>query len=313
MSARPRRGALRAARFAAMPTLLALLGGCGEVREIRHDQDGAVMMAVPAVAAFAMGEGETHPDQPTASPPGKPLKPYEILQARAGQGWGKLEPRTVRVAAFAIDRHEVTNARYRKFLDAISKSRDHGACHPDEPGDKDHTPRYWRDFNPLLADTGYARTAPFSARTFREDGKPVVGVDWYDAFAYAAWAGKRLPTEAEWELAARGSDGRGWPWGNEWQWGRANTGGERRGRDIPFGGQERDGYIYPAPVGSYPEGRSPFGLDDMAGNAAEWTSGGAIRGGSSASLPSGVRVTARELREPSYRAFTVGFRCAKDL
>jgi len=257
----------------------------------------------------------------------------------------------VALGSFAIDRHEVTNARYRRFLAWMKAENDHRFCHPDEPSHKDHTPRYWKDFNPLLNNDAYAATAPFGTESFQGDDAPVVGVDWFDAYAYAAWAGKRLPTEAEWELAARGTDGRRWPWGDLWEWGRANTGGEKRGRDIPgrrwekeFYGltyepgktRDKDGYIYPAPVGRHPRGRSPWGVDNMAGNVAEWCADWyaddayrtspaenptgprkgtlrVVRGGSSRNYPSGVRTTARQSREPFFRTFTLGFRCAKDL
>ncbi|MBI2899387.1 MAG: SUMF1/EgtB/PvdO family nonheme iron enzyme [Planctomycetes bacterium] len=251
-------------------------------------RDDAEMVIVPA-SEFTMGT-DPHPD----------------IEA-AGILADERPARRVKVKSFAIDRTEVTNARYRRFL----ASRDHSRCHPDEPKGKDHTPRYWREFNPLLRDANYARTAPFRRDTFTADDLPVVGVDWFDAYAYAAWAGKRLPTEAEWELAARGTDGRRWPWGNDWAWGRANIGGEKRG--------EKDGFIYVAPVGSFPGGRSPFGCLDMAGNAAEWcadwyTEGRerAVRGGSSQNLPSSVRCAKRFHYEPDFRTFTLGFRCAKD-
>lgn len=214
-------------------------------------------------------------------------------------------PASESVAAFSIDRTEVTNAEYRKFLSA---RKDHGLCHPDEPKDKDHTPRYWGRFNPLLDDPEYARTAPFSPETFTQDDAPVVGVDWFDAYAYAAWAGKRLPTEAEWELAAGGTEKRLWPWGNEWAWGKCNTGGDK------------DGYVYPAPVGRFPEGRSPYGCEDMAGNVAEWCADWYVegkqrvaRGGGSQNAPSSVRCASRVGFEPEYRTFTLGFRCARDL
>ncbi|MFV1994467.1 MAG: formylglycine-generating enzyme family protein [Verrucomicrobiales bacterium] len=283
-----------------------------DIEKIVREKDGSTMVMVPA-SEFTMGTSEAHPDLPE-EPLGNKLKPYEIPTARAVPEWRPANeaPRTVKVAAFAIDRYEVTNAQYRKFSDWISHSGEHGLCHPDEPEGKDHTPRYWRGFNPLLKDANYAQTAPFGMETFAADTKPVVGVDWFDAYSYAAWAGKRLPTEAEWELAARGTDGRRWPWGNEWQWGKANTGGEKRGKDVPSQGYERDGYIYSAPVGSYPQGRSPFGCDDMAGNAAEWCAERVVRGGSSRSLPSSVRSTASLIREPEFRTFTLGFRCAKD-
>jgi len=308
-----------------------------EVRRITHKKDGSVMVVIPATE-FLMGTGDAHPDLSEKPLGEKPLRPYEVLLVRADPAWRHADERParkVKLRRFAIDRYEVTNAQYRRFLDWISRTGDHSLCHPDEPKGKDHTPRYWRNYNPLLKDPEYARTTPFGPDTFAHPDKPVVGVDWYDAYAYAAYVGKRLPTEAEWELAARGRDGRRWPWGNEWYWGRANGGGEKKGMDITARGKEKDGFIYAAPVGSYPEGRSPLGCDDMAGNVSEWcadryqsdyyrsapgvnppgpTSGRlrVIRGGSSQNLPSSLRCAKRFAYEPEFRTFTLGFRCAKD-
>lgn len=302
-------------------------------------RDDAPMVEI-AATRFVLGTDEAHADF-TAAPAGQPgaLHPPEVMAARARPAWAQADEhpaRTVRVPAFAIDQHEVTNAQYRRFLTWIQRTGDHRLCAPGEPVGKDHTPRYWGDYNPLLHDPAYQPLAQYGAAdTFTADDKPVVGVDWWDAAAYAAWAGKRLPTEAEWELAARGTDGRRWPWGNDWAWGRANIGGEKLGADVNAHGREKDGFIYPAPVGHFPAGRSPYGLDDMAGNAAEWcadwyaadvgASGGtdnprgpavgterAVRGGSSQNMASQVRCAARFHHEPDFRFFTLGFRCAQD-
>lgn len=136
----------------------------------------------------------------------------------------------VELLAFEIDRFEVTNA----------------------------------DFNTFVEATGYETFAEQKGfRTWHdewgegEDNHPVVMVNWEDAQAYCEWLGKRLPTEAEWEKAARGEDERRYPWGNEWDPNKANV--------------KETGLRSTVMVGSFGEGASPYGVDDMIGNVWEWT------------------------------------------
>ena len=131
----------------------------------------------------------------------------------------------VTVKPFFIDQTEVTNEQYQKFVDATG----HAA------------PPIWQGAN-------------FPAG---EEKLPVTDVTWEDARAYAEWAGKRLPTEEEWEFAARGAEGRLYPWGNELQPNTANVNETKKGKLMP--------------VGQYPLGASAFGALDMSGNAWEWT------------------------------------------
>ncbi|MFQ5645701.1 MAG: formylglycine-generating enzyme family protein [bacterium] len=160
-----------------------------------HDIDGSQMLFIKG-GVFIMGNNYGDRDE-------KPVHRVEL-------------------DSFYLDRFEVTNVQYEKFV----KETGH-------------------------AQARFSGVSPWNAPLY-----PVVGVSWNDARDYAAWAGKRLPTEAEWEYAARGTDGREWPWGNLWH--------EKRGNS------EEAGTGKTARVGSFPEGASPFGILDMAGNVWEW-------------------------------------------
>ncbi len=215
----------------------------------------------------------------------------------------KKEEKTLKRKVY-IDETEVTNEQYKEFLH-FNRNSPHKYCHVDEPDNKDHEPRYWKDYRSQFFKRSIAsELAPFDEKTFLKPDHPVVGVDWWDAYAFSKWAGKRLPSMMEREKAARGTDGRIWPWGDQWKYEKANTGGEKW--------VENDGYVYAAPAVSFAKGVSIYGHLNMAGNVAEWTDEGYVAGGSSRSNPSQVRCAAFVAREPDYRSFDIGFRCAAD-
>src|SRR5690349_2546378 len=142
---------------------------------------------------------------------------------------------------YYIDRQPVTNAQYKVFVDAA----------------KADFPPHWRKGAPIPG----------------SEDDPVTQVTWFDTVAYAAWAGKRMPTGPGWEQAARGTDGRTFPWGDAYDQKNLNNGTTGPGKVVP--------------VGSYtPGGDSPYGVQDMSGNVFEWTDDGnpvitmGLRGGS---------------------------------
>jgi len=190
--------------------------------------------------------------------------------------------------AYYIDKYEVTVGQFRKFCSATRTNM------PGQPS--------WNE----------------------GDNYPVVNVSWDDASAYASWAGKRLPTEAEWEKAARGLNGRVYPWGYTWDSSKCNNGEPN----------STDGYANTAPVGSFPQGASKYGVLDMAGNVWEWCSdwyneiyyqsspsrnptgpsSGLVRVGRGGSWNSGLalcRTVNRGSYLPELRTIYYGFRCAR--
>jgi formylglycine-generating enzyme required for sulfatase activity len=212
-----------------------------------------------------------------------------------GEGEKNEHPRhSVHLDAYYMDKFEVTVSRYAEFLHATGRP----------------SPGGWQQ-----------------VRRGEHDRLPVIGVDWQDADAYCRWAGKRLPTEAEWEKAARGTDGQTYPWGNDGPTARLANFGPRRYSGKAYGEQL-------APEDSYEPGKSPYGLYHMAGNVWEWVadwfdenyyaksphlnpkgpSNGqyrVLRSGSWHDSP--VRSANRAMEPPSRRLGRLGFRCAQDI
>ena len=200
-----------------------------------------------------------------------------------GSAHGDDDERPVRsqaLSAFAIDRTEVTRTAY-------------GAC--------------------VAAGRCKSVPADFSGAPGSDGTLPVTGVSWFDARDFCRFAGARLPTEAEWEKAARGTDGREFPWGSDALGDRANW-GDFDGEG-PCAGQNPG---FPVAVGRYPTGASPYGALDMAGNVWEWVGDRydedpkrrVVRGGSCCSYFVPPRAANRNAWAPEYRDGDLGFRCA---
>jgi formylglycine-generating enzyme required for sulfatase activity len=237
--------------------------------------------------------------------------------------------RLVSVASFWIDRYEVTNAQYKQFVDGTGY-----------PPPSHLTPRF----------TLWHQTVPLPG----SDQHPVVNISWHDAVAYCRWQEKRLPTEAEWEKASRGTDGRRYPWGMDWDIFSSSSASYWAGHTIEFkdgaawkafwmtGEGARvshehglNGEVLTLPIGTFPQGASPYGVFDMTGNAAEWVQDWyepysylnaplsdpqgpqgqllkVVRGGSWLKPARNLRASDRDYALPTDRVTGIGFRCAKD-
>lgn len=225
----------------------------------KTDAGGEEMVLIPA-GPFVMGSDKL-PNQDESTGVGT-IKPWYLDEHPS---------RKVTLNAYRIDRYEISNAQYQKFVAAT------GHTPPIVWGRNGYLLKLrWEQLSQLDIE----KLRRLAVKTFRLDmdtramdkkalldaiaerlhyldQEPVSDVSWHDAEAYCAWEGARLPSEAEWEKAARGDAGNEYPWGKEWAAGRSNSGEEMWDDGV-------------APVGSYPTDKSPYGVYDMAGNVSEW-------------------------------------------
>lgn len=189
----------------------------------------------------------------------------EVIREYGGKiSWynDEFPPKKVFVKAYLIDKFEVTIEEYRMYLETLKEKT--------------------------------------SSSKLIDDDHPVANISWYEAKKYCEWLGKRLPTEAEWERAARGDDRRIFPWGNKFGTERCNT--------------EESHIKETTPVGKYKEGVSPYGVYDMCGNVWEWTATGwfkkIVKGGSWRQNAAIARAAKRYRIKKTERHDNLGFRCA---
>lgn len=168
---------------------------------------------------------------------------------------------------FWIDKYEVTIGQYAKFVEFIEQNpeREKDFDHPDQPPKHlSHIPKHWAIYYGQAKAGGAAHSVPISLNS------PMLDLTWWDAYAYAKWRGRDLPTEKEWEKAARGTKGFQYPWGEEAKQKLANTGEDHNARQ-PGGEGKVDGYNFWNDVDAMSKDRSAYGVIGMAGNVSEWT------------------------------------------
>lgn len=192
--------------------------------------------------------------------------PIELVRIRAGGfEYQKKEEKTL--PEFWISKNEVTIGQYAEFLDALKSGTAGAFDHALQPKTKiSHEPLKWsQNYAAAKAGTTYNGES-ITLNT------PVTQVDWWDAYAFAKWSKQRLPTEQEWEKAARGEKGARYPWGNQFINNAANLGDDYN-TDPKGKGGSIDGYNLWAPITRVTKDVSPYGACDMAGNVSEWTDG----------------------------------------
>lgn len=246
-------------------SMMSLVVGCRggseaqEFNDVVANEASTEHMALIPAGSFMMGREEREGWSPMAAPEmfGDELPLHEVY-----------------LGAFYIDKYEVTNGQFNEFVDAtgyVTDAEQHGASAVMVPQEQANEPVQGTDMGWSTAREGATWRTPEGPGSSIEDfmDYPVVHVSWNDANAYAAWVGKRLPTEAEWEKAARGGVDTNWFW---------SDGLDNAGEYANFYGEHRTDYIYPAeavdgyyqlaPVGSLIP--NDYGLYDTAGNAFEW-------------------------------------------
>ena len=264
------------------------------------------------------------------------LHPAQLAKNVGNETGDESPPRTIYLDSYLIDRTEVTNEQFAAFVESTGYVTEVEALGTGNVWNE----QGWRQ----VSDATWKRPIGSESTVAGLERHPVVQVSFRDATSFCEWAGKRLPTEAEWEKAARGIDARDYPWGHEFDRSRLNY----CDRDCPIPRELRDvdysdGYSYTAPVGSFPAGASPYGVMDMAGNVWEWVHDlydpdyyqysrdsnpkgprywfgwrgrgfrhRVVRGGSFAGESTYNRTTSRSYDPPENGYFGVGFRCAKD-
>jgi formylglycine-generating enzyme required for sulfatase activity len=214
-----------------------------------------------------------------------------------------------------LDRYQVTVGQYKKFLHAVSQ---HGSArwdHPGMPAGHSHQPRLDR-----LPVPGYYQDPAY-------DHHPAVAVSWWSAYAFARSEGKRLPSSLEWEAAARGFDGRLFPWGDDADLSVVNCADSWSDHPlITYAAwrEERDrgrlAEALPGPVDAHPGNTSPFGIRELGGNVWEWTSTvlenqdeAVVCGGSFDNPYRAVQASSKGSYRRSGTSNVIGFRCAKDI
>ncbi|MFQ6017635.1 MAG: formylglycine-generating enzyme family protein [Kiloniellaceae bacterium] len=273
---------------------------------MRHLSRGSIALVLALCRAAAAPAGETRLD-PRADLVDVPGGRF-VMGDPAGAP--DEAPRAVRVAPFRLMRHEASNRLFARFVAESGRLTD-----PERSGFGYVWDRRWRR---VPGAQWRHPEGPGSDLSDKAD-HPVVQVSARDAAAFCAWYGLRLPSEAEWEFAARGTDRRRYPWGDA----APEQDGRRRanfGTVACCAPDAKDGYLRTAPVGRFRSGASPFGLLDMAGNVWEWTGSRvpgrpdevALRGGGWGNDPYCLRVSYRHGNPPDIGLDMVGVRCAAD-
>lgn len=269
---------------------------------------GLLMLAGFAIAYFVLGGKPEVRDLSALSKIPAGMFPYQ-------------DGEEVETSEFWIGQHEVTIAEYAAFLADLSANpgKEKKLAHPDEPDSKvTYKPEKWDEIYEKAQKGGKFYGGKIDPNC------PVIGVDWWDANAYAKWRGGRLPTEQEWEKAARGRSGNLFPWGNEIQPENFNSGLDHETTEVTREASV-DGYRFWNPVDAIPADESRYGVIGLAGNVSEWTATRdihpdspdkqvPIKRGASFATKSGFELTARRAAESSdERNFWTGFRIAADL